>query len=290
MRVKLLHDCQLLTPIAKTGEWRDVEPEVADYLVGHGYARSTSGLHDRAVRKPDKPIHPAKKPKKSLADFLHAVERRDTYYIERHYKTTFRVADVPEPERKAAMAESGGTTGGYTVPPRFSRRIMALVAERAILRRAGAQVLPMDAATLQVPFLDVTTVQPAATSPFFGGLTLTWTSEAQTDRVCYVIDEWLLLEYAVCYLPCNPDTLVEAVSKGSVDLPPDLARAIGIDPALLTLRDRAPERAATTPGKVSFTPLTEIERAVTAAIAAVDFEGMARRAAEEAWDRARGWV
>ena len=35
------------------------------------------------------------------------------------------------------------------------------------------------------------------------------------NAVGYVIDEWLLLEYAVCYLPCNPDTLVEAVSKGS---------------------------------------------------------------------------
>jgi hypothetical protein len=107
------------------------------------------------------------------------------------------------------------------------------------------------------------------------------------DAVCYVIDEWLLLEYAVCYLPCNPDTLVEAVSKGAVELPTDLARAFGIDPALLTVRDRVP---ATAPGTVSFTPLSEVEKAVTAAIAAVDFEGMARRAAEVAWERARGRV
>jgi hypothetical protein len=143
MRVKLLHDCQLLTPIAKTGEWRDVDVEVADYLVGHGYARSHSGLHDRTVRKFEKPIHPVKKPAKSLADFLHAVARRDTYYIERWYNSTFRVSERPDAERKAAMAESGGTIGGYTVPPRFSRRIMALVNERAVFRRAGAQVLPM---------------------------------------------------------------------------------------------------------------------------------------------------
>jgi hypothetical protein len=110
------------------------------------------------------------------------------------------------------------------------------------------------------------------------------------DRVCYVIDEWLLLEYAVCYLPCNPDTLVEAVSKGSVYLPPDLAHALGIDPALLTLRDRASTPAATAPAKLLFTPLAEIEKAVTAAIAAVDFEGMAKRATETAWDRSRGRV
>jgi hypothetical protein len=110
------------------------------------------------------------------------------------------------------------------------------------------------------------------------------------DRVCYVIDEWLLLEYAVCYLPCNPDTLVEAVSKGSVELPPDLARALGLDPALVTLRDRAPTPAVTTAAKLSFTPLTEIEKAVTATTAAVDFEGMAERAAESACDRATGRV
>jgi hypothetical protein len=110
------------------------------------------------------------------------------------------------------------------------------------------------------------------------------------DRVCYVIDEWLLLEYAVCYLPCNPDTLVEAVSKGSVDLPPELARALGIDPALLTVRDRVPTPGATAPRKVSFRPLTEIEKAVTAAIAAVDFEGIARGAAEAAWERAGGKI
>jgi hypothetical protein len=78
------------------------------------------------------------------------------------------------------------------------------------------------------------------------------------------------------------------VSKGSADLPPEHARALGIDPALLTLRDRAPTLAAAAPSNLSFTPLREIEKAVTEAIAAVDFEGMARRAAGQAWERARG--
>ena len=110
------------------------------------------------------------------------------------------------------------------------------------------------------------------------------------DRVCNVIDEWLLLEYAVCYLPCNPDTLVEAVSKGSVYLPPEMTHALGIDPTLLAMRDRDLTPAGGTPSKLSFTPLTEIEKAVTAAIAAVDFERMAKRAAEEAWQRSRGRI
>ena len=34
--------------------------------------------------------------------------------------------------------------------------------------------------TLQFPYLDVTTVQASGTSPFFGGVILNWTEEAQT--------------------------------------------------------------------------------------------------------------
>jgi HK97 family phage major capsid protein len=38
----------------------------------------------------------------------------------------------------------------------------------------------MGSATLQIPYLDVTTVQSAGTSPFFGGVKMSWTAEAQT--------------------------------------------------------------------------------------------------------------
>jgi hypothetical protein len=36
----------------------------------------------------------------------------------------------------------------------------------------------------------------------------------QENSVERVFDEWLLLEYAVCFMPCNQDSLVESVSKG----------------------------------------------------------------------------
>ena len=39
---------------------------------------------------------------------------------------------------------------------------------------------PMGSATLMFPYLDVTTVQAAGTSPFFGGVVMNWTEEAQT--------------------------------------------------------------------------------------------------------------
>ena len=105
--------------------------------------------------------------------------------------------------------------------------------------------------------------------------------------VKYVIDEWLLLEYACCFLPVNQEALVEAVSKGSLDLPPDLAKALGLDD---TLFRRPPSEPRPSRSAVPFTPLTEVEKAVTAAIAAVDFEAITRKAAEAAWERKRGRV
>lgn len=96
--------------------------------------------------------------------------RQDDGYLEKTYGSL---------RTKAAMAESSGTTGGYTVPPEFYGQLQALIAEEAILR-PRAFVQPMTAATLMFPYLDVTTVQAAGTSPFFGGVAMTWTEEAQT--------------------------------------------------------------------------------------------------------------
>jgi hypothetical protein len=45
-----------------------------------------------------------------------------------------------------------------------------------------------------------------------------------------VIDERLLLEYAVYFLPANQDALVESVSKAGLDLPAGFLEAMGVDP------------------------------------------------------------
>lgn len=69
-----------------------------------------------------------------------------------------------------------------------------------------------------------------------------------------VIERWLLLEYACCYLPCNQNAVVEAVGKRL--LTDDLARAlqIALPPAL--------------PDLVPFTPLAEVEKALARAVEA----------------------
>jgi HK97 family phage major capsid protein len=111
---------------------------------------------------------------KTFGDFCLAVARNDRHYLEKHYGSRFN-----EWQTKAALAEASGVTGGYTVPLEFYQQLMTIVAENTFIR-PRAIVVPMGSATLQIPFLDITTVQSAGVSPFFGGVQMYWTAEAQT--------------------------------------------------------------------------------------------------------------
>jgi len=113
---------------------------------------------------------PGADPRRSFGDWLLHVARNDEGYLEKTYGTV---------RTKAALNESSGTGGGYTVPQEFYQGIMQIVAEQTFFRKR-AFVQPMASATLMVPYLDVTTVQAAGTSPFFGGVQMYWTEEAQT--------------------------------------------------------------------------------------------------------------
>jgi HK97 family phage major capsid protein len=93
--------------------------------------------------------------------------------LEKIYNSAF------QPWQKAALGESSGTTGGYIVPPDFYRQLLAIAAEESVFRQA-AFVQPMASATMQFPYLDITTAQAAGNSPFFGGVIAYWTAEAQT--------------------------------------------------------------------------------------------------------------
>ncbi len=97
--------------------------------------------------------------KKSFGDWALAVARGDRNYLERHYGSSFVAW-----QQKAALAEASGVTGGYTVPPEFYQQLQTIMAETAIIR-PRAFVLPMASATMQLPYLDVTTVQSAGSQP-----------------------------------------------------------------------------------------------------------------------------
>jgi HK97 family phage major capsid protein len=111
---------------------------------------------------------------KSFGDWLLGVARNDRGYLEKHYGSRFN-----EWSQKAALGESSGAAGGYTVPPEFYQGLMQIVAENTFIR-PRAFVMPMAGATLQIPYLDITTTQSAGVSPFFAGVQMYWTAEAQT--------------------------------------------------------------------------------------------------------------
>jgi hypothetical protein len=114
---------------------------------------------------------------KTFGDWCLAVARGDRAYLEKHYGSRF-----VEYAGKAALAEASGVTGGYTVPPDFYQQLMALMAEETFIR-PRAFVVPMASASMQIPYLDVSTVQSAGVSPFFGGVQMYGTVEAQ---MCYI--------------------------------------------------------------------------------------------------------
>jgi hypothetical protein len=76
-------------------------------------------------------------------------------------------------------------------------------------------------------------------------------------KVALVIDEWVLLEYACCYLPCQQNAVVESVSK---TVPPTFLKALG-----LAAPDPTPNPV------IPFTPLDEIARALQRRIDAINF-------------------
>jgi len=113
-------------------------------------------------------------PKKTFGDFCLAVARKDRPYLEKHYGSQFN-----EWQTKAALGESSGATGGYTVPPDFYNQLLTVMEENTFFRKR-AFVMPMASATMQIPYLDITTAQSAGTSALLGGLLMSWTAEAQT--------------------------------------------------------------------------------------------------------------
>jgi HK97 family phage major capsid protein len=112
---------------------------------------------------------------KSFGDWLLCVRRNDAQRLAEVYDS--RLADWGE--GKAALATTGGTIGGYTVPTDFLPRLFQAAAEQAIVR-PRATIVPMTARSIQVPYLDVTNVPTAGDTAFFGGVVARWTEEAST--------------------------------------------------------------------------------------------------------------
>lgn len=108
-------------------------------------------------------------PEYSFGDFLLLVLDRNDGKLEKRYGSTRLV-------NKTALAESSGTTGGYTVPRSLSDDLMEAVADAAIFRPRAA-IEPMDGAELSIPYWDVTTATSNGVPPFWGGLDFSFEDE-----------------------------------------------------------------------------------------------------------------
>src|SRR5262245_24671317 len=121
-------------------------------------------------------------PKKNFGDWLtHAIKAisgkpKEAREAEEYLEKTYQQGQY---QAKAALGESSGTIGGYTVPTQFYDQIQTLMFEETFFR-ARAFTIPLTSAVAQLPYLDVTTAQSAGVTAFGGGMQAAWTAEAQT--------------------------------------------------------------------------------------------------------------
>lgn len=103
---------------------------------------------------------------------------------------------------KAALAESTGVTGGYTVKPQFGENLLKLAIEDSIVMPRATQIA-LTGLTWAAPYLDQVTAPGAGTTSFLGGVQARWTSEMAarsetepTFRMCE-LKSWELSFYTV---------------------------------------------------------------------------------------------
>jgi hypothetical protein len=100
---------------------------------------------------------------------------------------------------------------------------------------------------------------------------------ADLQGVQRIIDEWLLLEYACVYIPCQQNAVVEAASKG-VRIPNQILELFKIPKAWTELSG------------MPFTTEAEVLKSIDRQINAIEFRALARQTVEDGIDRARGRV
>lgn len=98
------------------------------------------------------------------------------------------------------------------------------------------------------------------------------------SKVNWVIEKWLLLEYACVYLPAQQNALVESVSKGL--LSDATRRALGLS------ADVEPPAPAVIP----FTPLEEITRAFQRQVDQLNLPTLVQEFLAECWSRLKGRI
>jgi hypothetical protein len=107
-------------------------------------------------------------------------------------------------------------------------------------------------------------------------------------QVDWVIEEWMLLEYACTFLPTQQQAVVEAVSKSFGQIPVTLAKAFDLK------TEAAPQQAPQLPPPAhvygQFVPLDEIGKNLNRQIENLDLNRMVHDSIDLAFAKARGVV
>ncbi len=161
---------------------------------------------------------------RSFGRFLLAVRHGDRKTLD---DMGSRFVEWEDASTKAAMSTQTGTTGGYLVPTEFHSKLMALVAEKSVVR-PRATVIPMASREMEVPAIDVTTAPASGDTAFLGGVVARWTEEASSvNETEPTLKQVKLTNYEL-----------SGYSKVSNTLLAD-AQAVGLDALLMQLFSRA---------------------------------------------------
>lgn len=107
-------------------------------------------------------------------------------------------------------------------------------------------------------------------------------------KVDWVVEEWMLLEYACTFLPTQQQAVVEAVSKSFGQIPPTFAKAFGM--VMPEKMVQEPPNEKQTHQVASFTPIEEIAKSLTRQIEKLDLNTIVQNSIELAFHKARGGI
>lgn len=117
------------------------------------------------------------KTRKSFADFLTAVKRKDVTRLNGVYGTHNQPLDEDD---ELKMSSEDGASGGFLVPEEYIARLMQIAGDSAIVR-PRAMLIPVGTAAGSIPALDQRSVTGGqGDTAFAGGVVATWEGEAAT--------------------------------------------------------------------------------------------------------------
>lgn len=125
-----------------------------------------------------------------------------------------------------ALGEATGSAGGFLVPTEYSREIIELLYDRAVVRKAGARVIPMASNTMNVPRLAT-----GATAGYVGENANITKSEQTFEQLQLSAKKLAVLT------PISNDLIRDSSPQADAIVRDDIVTAMGLREDLAFIRD-----------------------------------------------------